>query len=46
MGGTVGLVGVGLVGLALARHLIARGYAVIGCDVDAARRDLLRDAGG
>jgi 3-hydroxyisobutyrate dehydrogenase-like beta-hydroxyacid dehydrogenase len=46
MSGAVGLVGVGLVGLALARHLIARGYAVIGCDVDAARLDLLRDAGG
>jgi L-threonate 2-dehydrogenase len=42
----VGLVGLGIMGSAMWRHLLDRGHAVIGNDVDAARvRDLV-DAGG
>jgi 3-hydroxyisobutyrate dehydrogenase-like beta-hydroxyacid dehydrogenase len=46
MTGAVGLVGVGLVGIELARHLVRRGYRVTGCDVDPARLALLEAAGG
>jgi 3-hydroxyisobutyrate dehydrogenase-like beta-hydroxyacid dehydrogenase len=35
---TVGLVGLGKMGCPMARHLIARGFKVIGCDPDAAAR--------
>lgn len=43
---TVGIVGVGLVGIELARHLVARGFRVAGYDVDPARLALLEAAGG
>lgn len=43
---TIGIVGVGLVGLAIARLLLARGYAVTGCDTDPERLRLLAAAGG
>jgi 3-hydroxyisobutyrate dehydrogenase-like beta-hydroxyacid dehydrogenase len=46
MSGTVGLVGVGLVGLELVRHLVAHGFRVVGHDIDAARLALLEAAGG
>ena len=42
----IGLVGVGLVGMALAEHLIAAGYRVIGCDIDPGRRAELEKIGG
>jgi 3-hydroxyisobutyrate dehydrogenase-like beta-hydroxyacid dehydrogenase len=44
--GPVGLVGIGLVGSALAEHLLARGFAVVGCDLDADRRAWLESRGG
>lgn len=43
---TVGLVGVGLVGIELARHLVAKGFRVAGYDLDPARLRLLEAAGG
>jgi 3-hydroxyisobutyrate dehydrogenase-like beta-hydroxyacid dehydrogenase len=43
---TVGLIGLGLVGSALAERLLAAGFVVIGHDVDAGRRDELRARGG
>lgn len=46
MKGTIGLVGIGLVGLELARHLVAHGFRVVGHDIDAARLALLEQAGG
>lgn len=42
----VGLVGVGLLGSAIAERLLAVGYQIIGCDLDAARRDALVRLGG
>lgn len=46
LSGTVGLVGIGLMGTALARRLIDAGYKVVGFDVDAARREELARMGG
>jgi len=46
MTAAVGLVGIGLVGIELARHLVRRGYRVTGYDVDPARLALLAAAGG
>ncbi|WP_300256638.1 NAD(P)-dependent oxidoreductase [Bradyrhizobium sp.] len=41
---TVGLVGLGIMGSAIARNLVDRGWRVIGFDIDAARRaELSRD---
>ena len=45
-GEQVGLIGVGLMGLALAEHLISEGHDVIGVDIDPARRERLRAIGG
>jgi 3-hydroxyisobutyrate dehydrogenase-like beta-hydroxyacid dehydrogenase len=42
----VGIVGLGLVGLALAQRLLRAGYAVAGCDIDPARVQALQTAGG
>ncbi|HTO47742.1 MAG TPA: NAD(P)-dependent oxidoreductase [Burkholderiales bacterium] len=42
----VGLVGLGLVGSALGRRLLAAGFDVLGYDVDAARREAFAAAGG
>jgi 3-hydroxyisobutyrate dehydrogenase len=36
---TIGIVGVGRMGLAMAKHLIRRDYAVVACDIDTAGRD-------
>lgn len=43
---TVGIFGLGLIGMALAERLLAAGHAVVGYDVDVARGTLLRDKGG
>ena len=42
----VGVIGVGLVGLALAERAIRAGFAVLGYDIDTARLDRLAAAGG
>lgn len=42
----IGLVGIGLVGLALAEHLIGAGFRVVGCDIDPDRRKALERLGG
>jgi 3-hydroxyisobutyrate dehydrogenase-like beta-hydroxyacid dehydrogenase len=43
---TVGVVGIGLIGTALARRLIGAGFAVVGHDVDASKRQSLAAVGG
>jgi putative dehydrogenase len=45
MGGTAGIVGLGIMGGAIARNLVERGWRVIGFDTDAARRAELALAG-
>jgi len=45
MNKTVGIVGLGIMGSAIARNLVERGWRVIGFDIDAARRDELAMAG-
>ena len=46
MAGVVGLIGIGLMGTALARRLLDAGYRVVGFDIAPARRDALRAMGG
>lgn len=46
MTGPIGLFGLGLIGMVLARRLIAQGHAVIGHDPDPGRMALLAGAGG
>ncbi len=41
----VGIVGVGRMGLAMAKHLLLRGYPVTACDIDAKQLDKAREAG-
>lgn len=41
----IGLIGLGLVGQALARRLVAGGHAVVGCDIDAAAAERARALG-
>ena len=43
---TVGLIGLGLIGAALARRLMAAGFTVVGYDVDPARGTRLEELGG
>jgi 3-hydroxyisobutyrate dehydrogenase/glyoxylate/succinic semialdehyde reductase len=45
MNKTVGIVGLGIMGGAIARNLVERGWRVIGFDIDAARRAELAPAG-
>jgi 3-hydroxyisobutyrate dehydrogenase/glyoxylate/succinic semialdehyde reductase len=45
MNKTVAIVGLGIMGSAIARNLVERGWQVIGYDIDAARRDELAQAG-
>ncbi len=45
-GDAVGIIGLGLVGSALADLLLARGWPVLGCDIDAGRREWLVARGG
>src|ERR1700730_13909376 len=42
---TVGIVGLGIMGSAIARNLVDRGWRVIGFDIDAAKRSELAAAG-
>src|SRR5579871_4456152 len=42
---TVGIIGLGIMGGAFARNLIAAGWRVTGCDIDAGRRRALAKAG-
>ena len=46
MAEAVGLIGIGLMGAALARRLLDAGFSVEGFDIDAARRDELQRMGG
>jgi 3-hydroxyisobutyrate dehydrogenase-like beta-hydroxyacid dehydrogenase len=46
MSDPVGVVGLGLMGSALARRLIAAGFAVVGFDIEAAKNDALAALGG
>jgi putative dehydrogenase len=43
--GTIGIVGLGIMGGAFARNLVAAGWRVVGYDIDAARRKELAKAG-
>jgi 3-hydroxyisobutyrate dehydrogenase/glyoxylate/succinic semialdehyde reductase len=45
MNKTIGIVGLGIMGSAIARNLVERGWKVIGYDIDTARRDELALAG-
>src|ERR1700731_1056572 len=44
--GSVGVVGLGIMGGAFARNLLADGWRVVGYDIDPARRRALAKAGG
>ena len=46
MAPTIGLIGLGLVGSALADRLLGGGQHVIGWDIDSERRTALRERGG
>ena len=46
MANAVGLIGIGLMGTALARRLLAAGFQVVGFDMDPAKRRALEDMGG
>ncbi len=46
MGETLGMIGLGKMGLPLSRQLMADGHAVRGYDIDPARMKLLEEAGG
>jgi 3-hydroxyisobutyrate dehydrogenase-like beta-hydroxyacid dehydrogenase len=46
MGTNVGLIGIGLMGTALAHRLIGAGFGVVGFDLDPSKRDALERAGG
>ena len=45
MHGTIGVIGLGIMGGAFARHLAGAGWKVVGCDIDAARIAEARAAG-
>src|SRR4051812_28774834 len=45
MNKTVGIVGLGIMGSAIARNLVERGWKVVGADIDAARRAEMTSAG-
>ncbi len=46
MTGTIGIFGLGLIGMALAERLLSAGHGVVGYDVEGARGTLLRERGG
>lgn len=46
MGEKLGMIGLGKMGLALSRELLADGHAVAGYDIDPARMDMLAELGG
>ena len=43
---TIGLIGIGLVGEALAKNLLAHGFGVVGYDNNPARNQILGSMGG
>ena len=43
---TIAFVGLGRMGLPMALNLLAKGFAVVGCDLDPARVEALRERGG
>src|SRR4051794_41371938 len=43
---TIAFIGLGRMGLPMASNLIKAGFAVIGCDLDAGRREALAGRGG
>ena len=45
MQGTIGIIGLGIMGGAFARNLLAERWTVVGCDVEQARREEARAAG-
>ena len=46
MSKTIGIFGLGLIGMALAERLLAAGHEVVGLDVDPAKHEMLRGMGG
>jgi putative dehydrogenase len=46
MAGTVGIIGLGIMGGAISKNLIERGWVVFGTDLDEAKRTELTEAGG
>ncbi|NKB66422.1 MAG: NAD-binding protein [Candidatus Latescibacteria bacterium] len=46
IGEDIGLIGLGLVGSALAWQLLDGGYGVVGCDIDSSRAQALEEMGG
>ncbi len=46
MAGTIGIIGLGIMGGAMSKNLIERGWTVFGTDIDPAKRDALAAAGG
>jgi 3-hydroxyisobutyrate dehydrogenase-like beta-hydroxyacid dehydrogenase len=46
MSGTIGVIGLGIMGSAMSGNLLAAGFRVVGCDPDPARRDAFAAKGG
>ncbi len=46
MGETIGFIGLGVLGSAIAENLMASGHTVVGRDIDRTRLDAFRDSGG
>ncbi len=46
MAGTVGIIGLGIMGGAISKNLIERGWRVLGTDLDPAKQAALTAAGG
>ena len=46
MAGTVGIIGLGIIGGAISKNLMERGWQVLGTDIDPARQSAFGDAGG
>jgi 3-hydroxyisobutyrate dehydrogenase-like beta-hydroxyacid dehydrogenase len=46
MAGTIGIIGLGIMGGAISKNLIERGWRVFGTDIDEAKRGALAEAGG
>src|ERR1700733_11152042 len=46
MAGTVGIIGLGIMGGAIFKNLLERGWRVFGTDIDPAKQAALTDAGG
>jgi 3-hydroxyisobutyrate dehydrogenase-like beta-hydroxyacid dehydrogenase len=46
MAGTVGMIGLGIMGGAISKNLLERGWSVFGTDIDPAKQASLTDAGG